>query len=266
MMLMRRELMLAAAILAAAACRPAANPPVQAAPDQDRAGKEGLTKGSCQILAVVAPDWDSAGARLQAYERPPGNLAWKKQGKEVPAMLGRNGLAWGRGLHPAPPSGEPVKKEGDGRSPAGLFSLGRAFGSFPAGSAEVSKIAMPYLALTRGTECVDDPGSVHYNQIVDSGVIEDPDWKSSEKMLEAGPVYGLGIEINHNRDPVETGAGSCIFLHPWEDEEKGTQGCTGVKRSAMEQILAWLDPGAGPLLVQLPRAGYDRVRKAWRLP
>ena len=266
MMLMRRSCVLAAAVLAAVACRPAAHSAVKPAPDAAQAKEEGLTKESRQILVVLARDWNTAEASLQAYERPAGGLAWKQQGRDVPAMLGRNGLGWGRGLHPAPPPGEPVKKEGDGRSPAGLFSLGRAFGSFPAGSDEVSKIAMPYLALTGSTECVDDPGSVHYNRIVDRGLTKDPEWKSSEKMLQAGPGYSLGLEIEHTRDPVEAGAGSCIFLHPWEDDQNGTQGCTGVKRTAMEQILAWLDPSAGPLLVQLPRAGYDKVRQVWRLP
>jgi hypothetical protein len=266
MILMSRRLMVVAAVLAAAACRPAPGPSAHGATDAEQAGNDGLTDGSRQILVVLARDWDSPQARLQAFERPEGSFTWKNQGDEVWAMLGRNGLGWGRGLHPPPGGREPVKKEGDGRSPAGLFVIARAFGSYPAGSAEVSKIAMPYLHLTGKTECVDDPGSVHYNRIVESGMTGRADWKSSEKMLDTGPVYSLGLEIEHNRDPVAPGAGSCIFLHPWEDEENGTQGCTGVGRPAMERILAWLDPRAGPLLVQLPQVEYGKVRLAWRLP
>jgi len=257
---------IALAVLAAAACRPSAGPSAQGASEAVKAGSPGLTNGSRQILVVLALGWDSPEAELQAHERPEGRGTWKKWGKAVPAMLGKNGLGWGRGLHPEAPEGEPVKKEGDGRSPAGLFGLGRAFGSFPAGSGKVSSITMTYLHLGEGMECVDDPGSVYYNRIIDGGRIGKPDWKSSEKMLEAGPVYSLGLEIEHNRDPVEAGAGSCIFLHPWEDEENGTLGCTGVGMEAMERILAWLDPGGEPLLVQMPQSEYEKYRPAWRLP
>jgi len=266
MILMRHGLLLAALLLAAAACRPPDGPPAKGAPGAAKAGAQGLTEGARQVLVVTAHDWDSPEAELQAFERPEGKGAWKKRGQSVPAVLGRNGLGWGRGLHPEPPAGEPVKEEGDGRAPAGLFALGRAFGSFPPASGKVAVIAMPYLHLKEGTECVDDPASAFYNRIVDREGIEKPDWKSSEKMLEAGPVYSLGLEIGHNLDPVEAGAGSCIFLHPWEDMERGTAGCTGVAVEALERILAWLDPGAGPLLVQLPGGAYETYRFAWRLP
>jgi len=34
----------------------------------------------------------------------------------------------------------------------------------------------------------------------------------------------------------------------------------------LEPILAWLDPAANPILVQLPQAQYKKLRKPWRLP
>jgi hypothetical protein len=37
-------------------------------------------------------------------------------------------------------------------------------------------------------------------------------------------------------------------------------------QAALEPILAWLDPAAKPLLVQMPVGEYRRARKAWRLP
>ena len=49
-------------------------------------------------------------------------------GEAIPAVVGRNGLAWGRGVRTDLPAGEPQKREGDGRAPAGIFKLGPAFG------------------------------------------------------------------------------------------------------------------------------------------
>jgi len=48
-----------------------------------------------------------------------------------PRELGRAGLAWGLGLHGNPPFPGPIKREGDGRSPAGAFELSSAFGYAP---------------------------------------------------------------------------------------------------------------------------------------
>jgi hypothetical protein len=36
--------------------------------------------------------------------------------------------------------------------------------------------------------------------------------------------------------------------------------------SDLRQVLAWLDPRARPVLVQLPAAQYGRLRGAWTLP
>ena len=34
----------------------------------------------------------------------------------------------------------------------------------------------------------------------------------------------------------------------------------------MEQVLAWIDRAARPVLVQLPSTEYDRLQRAWSLP
>jgi hypothetical protein len=36
--------------------------------------------------------------------------------------------------------------------------------------------------------------------------------------------------------------------------------------SSMEYLLRWLDAKKRPLLVQLPRAEFERLREAWGLP
>ena len=34
----------------------------------------------------------------------------------------------------------------------------------------------------------------------------------------------------------------------------------------LEGVIAWLDPARSPLLVQLPRAQYKKLRRQWKLP
>jgi D-alanyl-D-alanine dipeptidase len=34
----------------------------------------------------------------------------------------------------------------------------------------------------------------------------------------------------------------------------------------LKPVLAWMDPGKKPILVQLPEGQYKRLKKRWRLP
>jgi hypothetical protein len=45
-----------------------------------------------------------------------------------------------------------------------------------------------------------------------------------------------------------------------------TAGCTALALADMSEIAGWLDGAAGPLLVQLPQAEYERLRAPWGLP
>jgi D-alanyl-D-alanine dipeptidase len=150
-------------------------------------------------------------------------------------VIGAAGAAWGAGV--VETLGEPLKREGDLRAPAGAFRLGRAY-------------AEPLGASWR---CVDDPKSAHYNQVFDSaGVTED--WSSAEDMAIA--PYRLVVEVEHN--PARTpGAGSCIFLHIWDDADTPTAGCTAMAEPALASVIEWLRPGA--VYVLLPRAVHDEV-------
>ena len=84
---------------------------------------------SNQAVLVLADGWESRNGRMCLFERAPGR-AWKAVGAPIPVMLGKNGMAWGAGLHGDAGPG-PAKKEGDGKAPAGIFRLGPAFGSQP---------------------------------------------------------------------------------------------------------------------------------------
>lgn len=228
-----------------------------------------MLSSSCQLLLIVAPDWGSSLGRLQAYERGAALDAWQAFGLPIPVILGRSGLAWGRGLQALPDTPEREKREkreGDGCSPAGIFSITALFGYAAPGSPLALGAKLPYLSATDNLKAVDDPASAYYNRIVDQSAVAQPDWVSSEDMLRRDQRYEVGAVIAHNAEPPMPGGGSCIFLHVWEAPDRPTAGCSAMALADMSEIAAWLDAAAAPLLVQLPQAEYDRWREVWALP
>ena len=173
-------------------------------------------------------------------------------------------MAWGAGINDLPSDTAMIlmKKEGDGKSPAGIFALTSAFGS----GEKSDFIKLSYQKLEAQTECVDDVESFHYNKIVGRFQVGNFDWESSEKMLEIGAEYDLGIFVAHNSNPITKGGGSCIFLHIWKSETETTLGCTAMARENIETILKFLEPSKKPVLIQLPQDSYKQFQKSWKLP
>ena len=154
---------------------------------------------STQMIVVTTSDWNAVEGRLQRYERATVHEKWRPVGDPISIVVGKNGLGWGIGVIATDDSNirsasDPVKREGDGKSPAGVFALGTAFGY---ASEPLRGLKMPYLNLTPSIECVDDPGSKYYNRIVDRSVVA-ADWNSSEHMRNAGESYRWGIVVDHN--------------------------------------------------------------------
>ncbi len=218
-----------------------------------------------QLLLCLAADGEATVARLQRFARQAAG-PWQAVGAAVPVMLGRAGMAWGRGLHAPIAGGLPAKHEGDGRVPAGVFAISELFGVAPPDSAFVRAAKLPYRYATADLKAIDDPASAHYNQIVDQSTIARPDWASCEDMLRADERYAIGAVVAHNAALPLPGAGSCIFLHVWQVPGVPTAGCTAMALAAMTDIAGWLDGAASPVLVQLPQAEYERRRNLWGLP
>jgi L,D-peptidoglycan transpeptidase YkuD (ErfK/YbiS/YcfS/YnhG family) len=216
-----------------------------------------IPESTSQLLIVTTADWSELHGVAQRYERHA--RRFEKLGASFPVVVGHTGLAWGRGLDLGSLPDGPSKREGDGKAPAGLFTLGTAFGY------EASTTTrLPYLPLTGAIECVDDTDSAYYNQLVDSQ-LHPRTWRSSEQMRRSDELYHYGIFVNHNTPPTPNG-GSCIFLHIWANADTGTVGCTAMDPANIRLLLQWLEPAKHPLLVQMPRAQYQQQRGAWHLP
>jgi len=214
-----------------------------------------------QMLLVVTPTWDTTSGVMRRYVRESAHAPWRRAGAAIPVVVGSSGLAWGADSLGS--SADPHKREGDGRSPAGVFPLDSAFGFAPASA--MSRVRLPYLSLSTTTECVDDTASVHYNTIVERNGVPRVDWTSSEHMRRVAQ-YQVGVVVGYNTGPATTGHGSCIFLHIWDGPASSTAGCTAFPRADVEALLRWLDPKAKPVLVQLPAAEYAKLKTKWALP
>ena len=215
-----------------------------------------------QMIVVTTAGWDSSSGTLQRHERRDGD--WHALDAAQPVVIGRAGSAWGIGLHAAQSGRQ--KKEGDGRSPAGVFGLGTGFGysrSIVSG--------WPYAPMDAGDWCIDVVDSPLYNRLVDArDVGADAIAGSTEPMrrdlhADRDMRYKLGFVVGHNPHNV-AGAGSCIFAHLWSAADSTTAGCTAMPERAMQRLLGWLQPTAHPVFVLLPEHEYERLRQAWGLP
>jgi len=221
------------------------------------------TKAS-QMLLVRANNWDSTTGIMQRYARETADDEWQKIGDPIEVSLGENGLAWGRGLHGFHLTSGPIITEGAKKSPAGVFQLVLAFGK---DSNEKLGVKLPYKQITKTLFCPDDPKSKFYNKLVDTKEIS-KDWNSAEDMnkySEAG-LYTYGVFIDHNAKKIIPGAGSCFFIHAYQDKNKPTFGCTAMTTNSIKEIVLWLDPTKKPILVQLPDKIFGIFKPFWHLP
>jgi D-alanyl-D-alanine dipeptidase len=154
----------------------------------------------------------------------------------------------------------PVKKEGDGKSPAGGFSIGVAYGY----GAPLEGARLVYTRVDDTYHCVDDGASPQYNRIVSTRELVE-NWSSSEPMRRSDELYRWVIVIDHNPEAI-AGAGSCIFFHVWRNAKDATVGCAAMERRHMEALLGWLDPSADPVVVLLPESAHQQLRGPWGLP
>ena len=217
-----------------------------------------------QVLRVTTPDWNSSQGNLQRFERGAGGT-FTPVGAPLAVWIGKRGMAWkdDEGA-PPPPAPGPVKREGDGRSPAGILGFGDMWGYAPQAP---DGVRFPYRAATDCDRCVDDADHPDYNRIVR---LESPKsavtWRSAELMRMGTEHYRYLVVIHYNDLRPRKGAGSCIFLHVSVPPGRVTAGCTALEVEELLTLLRWMDPAKHPLLLQVPAPAFDAARLAWSLP
>ena len=136
--------------------------------------------------------------------------------------VGRNGVA-------APGA----KREGDGKTPYGIFRMRGGFGirANPG-------LASSWLVTSARDVWVDDSRSRLYN--THQRLPVNGRWASAEK-LRVRPAYNYAQVIGYN-EARRPWRGSAIFLHV--DQGRATAGCVSLPTSSLLAVLRWQKPGA----------------------
>lgn len=224
-----------------------------------------------QIIIGIAPTEKSSHAILSMFEREENSHKWTQRNDEWKARLGRNGLAWGIGIHPRNIKG-PIKKEGDGRSPSGIFKIGSE-SKYAFGYASVIKKLpqLPYKQITTKDLWVEDSNSPYYNQHLHISHQPKTTWEKKAQMRQGDHAHSLKLFIAHNEGTAQKraipNAGSSIFFHIWRGGgTKPTAGCTTMSEPMLKNMISKIDPKKNPVYVLLTAADYQRFRVAWKLP
>lgn len=222
------KVVLAIGITLVAACQPAARDVAVAAPTFATAWpyKADLLGAGQTVVVETKSERSQTGVLSLRERRPDGSWAIVMSG--IPVTLGKNGIA--------------KTKEGDGRTPSGVYRLGGAFGT----AAKPAGLRLDYARTTKQDYWIDDPASPDYNRRVTYAGDPDRKWKSYERLYQ--PLYKYAIVVRYNDDPVVPGKGSAIFLHVWRGPDKPTAGCIAMSEPNLLKLLAALDPERAPAI------------------
>ena len=121
------------------------------------------------------------------------------------------------------------KKEGDFKTPKGIFSLGTLFYR----KDKITKIftKLKKIPIKKNMGWCNDINSNLYNKLINTNLKV-----NHEKMFRKDSKYDLVISINYNTKKIIQNKGSAIFIHLTEDYKK-TQGCIALKKKDLLILL-----------------------------
>ena len=209
-----------------------------------------LFSNSQQILLVISKDFNNQTAILTRYEDT------KQISEPIEVNIGQNGLGWGLSKFTNfKTNNEPIKKEGDKKSVAGIFQLSEIYTYH-----KNIDTKMPYHTVNKDYICIDDTKNKNYNKIVE--IKDKSEYFSFEKMLLTNETYEYVIKVEHNSNGIKN-AGSCIFIHVVNPIKKQTTGCTSISKDKLLEIIKWLDIKKNPILIQIPISKCNEIKKRY---
>jgi L,D-peptidoglycan transpeptidase YkuD (ErfK/YbiS/YcfS/YnhG family) len=196
-----------------------------------------------RLVLVTVRNLASSAATLRLFARERPEAGWTRIGSAEPVNIGTRGVAWGPAFRAFAADGDPIKVEGDKRSPAGFYSIGRPFGFTPSPLAR-------YLRLRRDHVCVEDSASPAYNTIT---TIKAAGRSASSEDMGVMPRYRRGLIIDYPTDAASK-AGSCIFIHIWKGPARSTEGCLTLPEHRVAALQTFADRHATVLALVPQRA------------
>lgn len=125
------------------------------------------------------------------------------------------------------------QREGDKKTPTGIFNLTHGFGIKKNPGTKV-----PYVKVNSNLYWCGDQN--YYNQLID--ITEKPHHCTGEHLIDYTQCYAYGMFLDYNKE-CTLGKGSAIFLH-CKGNSGYTAGCVAVSQENMIKILRSVEPGA----------------------
>ena len=122
------------------------------------------------------------------------------------------------------------KREGDNKTPIGVFNLGEIYYRKDRIKKITSKLKI--ISIQKNMGWCDDPYSKHYNKLV-----KFPFKYSAEKLYRKDSTYDIILVLNYNLNPIRKGKGSAIFIHIAKKNYKKTLGCIAVNKKDLKKII-----------------------------
>lgn len=180
-----------------------------------------------QLLVVYNEQPQNHSAVFVALEKKDNH--WVVKQSPIVAGIGKNGFA------------QPQNKvEGDGKTPTGIFRLGKLF-SYE----KQLHTLLENQQTTKDDKLIDDSNSPDYN----THIIGSTNAKSYENLLLNNDAYKYCTVIEYNTNPVVKGKGSAIFFHLGIKTPYFTLGCVAINEEYMKLIVNWLDPKQNPSII-----------------
>jgi len=173
------------------------------------------------MTRVIEPRRDSAPAislRVHAVSAARRHAMLCIAGQCYPCVLGRAGIAR-------------LKREGDGRTPAGVWPLRAVL--YRADRVRRPPGALAAFAIRRTDGWSDDPAARRYNRPV-----ELPCAGGHETLWREDGLYDLVVVLGYNDRPVVRGRGSALFLHVARPDRAPSAGCVALSLRDLRRVLA----------------------------
>jgi L,D-peptidoglycan transpeptidase YkuD (ErfK/YbiS/YcfS/YnhG family) len=191
-----------------------------------------------QLITVEAERFKTTAASVRLWARRSG--CWIPVAGPWTARVGRNGLAERR-------------REGDGTTPAGVFTLGPVM----YGNAPDPGVRYRYRRLVCGDWWNEDPASPTYNTFQHVRCGTRPPFRTTTPGLwQEKRAYRHFAVIEYNMRPIVSGRGSGIFLHA--QTGSSTNGCVSLPVERLTAVLRWLRPSERPRIAIGTRASLSR--------